>query len=255
MKRIVLFSLMFVFALSSSCKDKDPEPNDFSCDNEAKITSQTLGDIAMTIEYDDQGRINKVYRADGQGLIENYVYQSAKNLNITRNFKDGGVGNKFSVVLNDDGYIVKYATVDAAAGTGYTIENKYDSDGFIEESNGKFQGSYPSTQTKYVVENGNVTSVEAYTGGKLEYTQKNTYSDDLNKADLLFNQNQPNMYGRVSKNLVKTMLRTYADGKTEQYEYTYNLSKNDFVQSLTQTYTDKTGTKTTQVNKYDYKCF
>lgn len=255
MKKILFLSFYLASGLIISCKDKNPEPTDFACDKQAKITSQVLGDIPITIEYDSQGRVSKVFRTDGEGLIENYVYESPSELHITRNFKDGGIGNKFDVELNEEGYIETYETVDASAGQGYQIKNTYNSEGYLVESNDLYEGNYEDTRTVYIYKDGNLMTAEAYTGGSLEYKQTYTYTTDVNKADILFNQSQPDMYGKISKNLIKTTNRIYSNGKKEQNTFTYEINPNGFVKSLVKTSIDQAGKTTTQTNKYEYFCF
>ncbi|MFD2519535.1 hypothetical protein [Emticicia soli] len=73
-----------------------------------------------------------------------------------------------------------------------------------------------------------------------------------NKADLIGNQNQPDMFGKFSKNLMKTKKYTFANKKTELLAYIQN--SNGFVKSLMGKRTDKDNKTTTRTNKYEYTC-
>lgn len=97
-------------------------------------------------------------------------------------------------------------------------------------------------------------STQSFTNGKLGYSEAYRYTADANKADLNFNENRPGMHGRYSANLIESLETTYPDGKKEKYAFTYELNKNGFVKSQTQTHTGQDGKTDSQVNKYQYVC-
>ena len=253
-KIIILAALFGTFGFS--CKQSDsPTPDaDFGCDKQAKITSQILGEIPVTIEYDAKGRISKVLRADGQGLIENYNYTNDTTLAITRNFRDGGVGNAFSAILTPQGYFKKFATVGTTPELAYATTYTYDAEGRLTESIFKSNNPAQTIRTTYVYEAGNLKSTQSFTNGKLSYSEAYRYTSDANKVDLNFNENRPGTHGLYSANLVESIETTYPDGKKEKYAFTYDLNTKGFVKSQTQTYTDQTNKTTSQVNKYGYIC-
>jgi hypothetical protein len=252
MKTAISIILCSLISVSVSCKKTAVEPVDFACDKTAKITRQSFGDIGMIISYEN-GKIAKVVRADGKGLVENYSYKSPTELVITRNFSDGGVANTFKTTLNDKGYILKLMQEGSA---GYINTFTYDTDGFLKTSGYVYANDAKlNSNSTYTYTNGNLTQVKNMSGNVLNYTVDYTYYEDkLNKADLIGNQNQPDMYGRIAKNLVKTIKYTYADKKTELSEYTYEQNANGFVKSLVEKFTAKDSKSTTQTNKYEYIC-
>lgn len=252
MKSVISILLCSFISISFSCTKAEVSPVDFSCDKTARIIRQSFGDIEMLISYEN-GRIAKVMRADGKGLVENYSYKSATELVITRNFSDGSIGNTFKTTLNDKGYVLKFVQEGSA---GYTNTFTYDADGFLKTANYVYASDAKlNSNSTYTYANGNLIQVKNSSGNILNYTIDYTYYEDkLNKADLIANQNQPDMYGRISKNLVKTIKYTYADKKTELSEYTYEQNTNGFVKSLKEKFTDKDGKNTTQTNKYEYIC-
>lgn len=251
MKTVISIVLCAIISVSFSCKNTEVEPTDFSCDKTAKISRQALGDIEMLISYNN-GKIARVARADGKGLVENYSYKSATELVITRNFSDGSVGNTFKTTLNDKGYVLKFAQEGSAA---YTNTFTYDTEGFMKTAAYVYSDAKLNSNSTYSYANGNLMQIKNVTGNVTNYTVDYTYYEDkLNKADLIANQNQPDMYGRISKNLTKTIKYTYADKKTELTEYTYVQNKNGFVTSLVAKSTAKDGKSTTQTNKYEYIC-
>jgi hypothetical protein len=253
--KIIVLALLFG-TFGFSCKPSDsPAPDtDFGCDKVAKITSQILGDMPITIEYDAKGRIHKVLRADGKGLIENYTYLNDTTLTITRNFREGGVGNTFSAILSSQGYIKKYTTVGTTPELAFTNTYTYNAEGRLTESAFKSNNPVQMYRTTYLYEGGNLKSTQSYLDGKLSYSESYQYTSDVNKADLNFNENRPGMRGRFSANLVESIETTYADGKKEKYAFTYELNTHGFVKSQIQTYTDQEGKTTTQINKYGYIC-
>jgi YD repeat-containing protein len=223
---------------------------DFDCKKTAKITKQTLGSIPMVIEY-QSGKISKVYRGDGKGLVENYTYQSATDLLITRNFKDGGVGNTFHVTLNAQGYVTEIVQPEA-----YRFVYTYDSTGYLTGRKMNYEGdtSYNSTST-YAYKGGNLVQEKTVMAKALSYTVDYTYYENLpNKADLIGNQNRPDLYGKYSKNLTKSSKTTYTDLTTEQYDYTYERNAHGFVKAMTEKYTDQKGKVTASKNLYEYVC-
>lgn len=252
-KIIILAALFGTFGFS--CKQSEsPTPDaDFGCDKQAKITSQILGEIPVTIEYDPKGRISKVFRADGQGLIENYSYSNDTTLAITRNFREGGVGNTFSAILTPQGYYKKFETVGTTPQLAYGYNYTYDGEGRLTESIYKSNSPVQTTRTTYVYEGGNLKSTQSLTNGKPSYSEAYRYTTDANKVDLQ-NGNRPGTHGRYSANLVESIETTYPDGKKEKYAFTYELNTKGFVKNQTQTYTDQGGKTTTQVNKYEYVC-
>jgi hypothetical protein len=253
MKTNQLFILIFFLITGLSCKKESAAQPEFSCDKTAKIARQTFGTLGMVIEYAN-GKISKVYRADGTGLTENYNYKSATDLEITRKFSDGSVGNLFNVTLNDKGYATKFVQVSQVA--PYTIDYTYNAEGYQLTS----QSVYPAdaTQNSNTVAtyaNGNVLQRKTLQKNVTLYTEDFTYYEDkINKADYFANQNRPDLYGKFSKNLIKTYKITYPDNKADLYEYTYETNSNGFVTSLTEKYTDKTGKITSQVHKFEYTC-
>lgn len=252
MKTVISIVLCAIISVSFSCKNAEVEPTDFSCDKTAKISRQALGNLEMLISYDN-GKIAKVARADGKGLVENYSYKSATELVITRNFSDGSVGNTFKTTLNDKGYVLKFVQEGSA---GYTNTFTYDAEGFLKTAAYVYASDAKlNSSSTYTYANGNLIQAKNVTGNVTNYTIDYTYYEDkLNKADLIANQNQPDMYGKISKNLAKTIKFTYADKKTELTEYTYTQNKNGFVMSLVEKFTSKDGKSTTQTNKYEYIC-
>ncbi len=252
MKTVISIFLCSLISFSFSCTKAEVVPREFACDKTAKISRQSFGDIEMLISYNN-GKIAKVVRADGKGLVENYSYKSATELVITRNFADGSIGNTFKTTLNDKGYVLKFVQEGSAA---YTNTFTYDTDGFLKTSGYVYASDAKlNSNSTYTYVNGNLTQVKNSAGNVLNYTIDYTYYEDkLNKADLIGNQNQPDMYGRISKNLVKTIKYTYADKKTELSAYTYEQNTNGFVKSLTEKFTNKDGKNTTQTNKYEYIC-
>lgn len=252
MKKLLLSLLLPAFFAGTSCsKSEEPAP-DFSCDKNTHISSQLLGDIPVRIEYDDRGRISKVFRSDAQGLVENYQYDTDTTLTVTRHFSDGGIANTFRAELNAKGYVTSYETVGASS--GYLILYRYDREGYLAEINARFKNPAQTMRSVYSYQDGNLREARLYTNDKLTYTETYTYLDDTNKANLVFNQNQPDLYGRISRNLVKSMIRTYTDGKEERVEFKYDLNSFGFVKSLTQTSADTEGNTSSQVNVYEYIC-
>ncbi|MBA4851218.1 DUF4595 domain-containing protein [Emticicia sp. BO119] len=254
MKTVISIVLCVIISVSFSCQKADApiEPIDFACDKMVKIARQSFGNLEMVISYEN-GKIARVTRADGKGLTENYSYQSDTVLVITRNFSDGSVGNIFKTSLNKKGYIVKLVQDGSA---GYTNTFTYDTDGFLKTASYAYVNDPKlNSSSAYTYANGNLMQIKNVTGNVLNYTVDYTYYEDkLNKADLIGNQNQPDMYGRISKNLIKTIKYTYADKKTELTEYTYEQNTNGFVKSLVEKFTDKDLKTTTQTNKYEYIC-
>ena len=253
--KIIILAALFGI-VGFSCKQSDtPAPNtDFGCDKQAKITSQILGALPVAIEYDAKGRISKVFRADGKGLIENYSYVNDTTLTITRNFQEGGVGNAFSVLLTPQGYFKKVVTVGTTPELAYSSAYAYDTEGRLTEAVFKSNNPAQTTRTTYLYEGGNLKSTQSFTNGKLSYSEAYNYRAEANKVDLNFNENRPGTHGLYSANLVESIEMTYPDGKKEKYAFTYELNTNGFVKSQTQTYTDQEGKTSTQVNKYGYIC-
>lgn len=248
MKRTLIIPIILLFLSGISCQKAESVSPDFKCDKSAKITKQSFGDLGMVIEYSN-GKISKVYRTDGKGLIENYKYPTDTTLLITRNFADGSIGNTFSVILNKQGFIKKLAT------DGYTNLYTYDVNGFKNAVTNTYTDAALSSNSTFVYSNGNLTQEKNFKKNVLQYTVDYTYYEDkANKVDLVNNQNRPDLYGAFSKNLVKTIKYTYADKSVEMYEYTYDLNANGFVKSLTEKYTDKTGALTSQNNAFEYIC-
>lgn len=248
MKTNTFFIFLAALLLGFSCKKKIVSTSDFACEKTAKIKSQSFGDLAITIEYAN-GKISKVYRADGKGLVENYNYKSATELLITRNFSDGTISNTFNTVLNDKGYFLRFLS------DGYSTNYTYDSNGYLTNSATTYTNPSQNTSTTYSYVSNNRTKGLAYTNKILSYTEDFTYYEDkLNKVDNFGNQNRPDFYGKFSNNLVKTYKITYPDNKFDLYEYTYELNSNGFVKTSTEKYTDQTGKITSQVNKFDYVC-
>jgi hypothetical protein len=70
MKTVFSIVLCSLISVSFSCKNAGVEPVDFSCDKTTKIARQSFGNLEMLISYEN-GKITKVARADGKGLIEN----------------------------------------------------------------------------------------------------------------------------------------------------------------------------------------
>jgi len=254
MKTVISIFLCVISTVSFSCQTAGSavEPIDFACDKTAKISRQTLSDIEMIISYEN-GKISKVVRADGKGLTENYSYKSATDLVITRNFSDGSVGNVFKVTLNDKGYALKFVQEGSA---GYTNIFTYNAEGFLKTAAYTYVSDAKLNNTStYIYTNGNLTQVKNMSGNVLNYTVDYTYYEDKpNKADLIGNQNQPDMFGKFSKNLMKITKYTFADKKTELLEYTYEQNSNGFVKSLVEKRTDKDNKTTTRTNKYEYTC-
>ena len=253
MKKSKLLILIISLVVSLSCKNESEAQPDFSCDKAAKITKQSFGDLGMIIEYSN-GKISKVYRADGKGLTENYNYKSATEVEIKRIFSDGGVGNLFNATLNSMGYVTKFVQISDVA--PYTIEYTYDAQGYPLTSKAVYPKEASSNSNSvYTYSNGNLTKKVTYQNGAVIYTEDYTYYEDkINKADLIGNGNTPDMYGKFSTNLLKTHKTTNADKTTELYEYTYDLNAAGFVKSLTEKYTDSKAKVTSQVNKYEYVC-
>jgi hypothetical protein len=253
MKTNKLFVLIFFLITGLSCKKESAAQPEFSCDKTAKITRQTFGPLGMIIEYAN-GKISKVYRADGTGLTENYNYKSVTELEITRKFTDGSVGNLFNATLNDKGYITKFVQVSQVA--PYTINYTYNAEGNQLTS----QAVYPmdvnqNSNTIATYSAGNILQKKTLQKNVVLYTEDFTYYDDkLSKADYFANQNRPDLYGKFSKNLIKTYKITYPDAKADLYEYTYEVNSNGFITSATEKYTDKTGKITSQVQKFEYAC-
>ncbi len=108
-------------------------------------------------------------------------------------------------------------------------------------------------RTTYLHEGENLKSTQSFTNGKPSYAGAYRYTADANKVDLQ-NGNRPGTGGRHSAKLIESLETTYPDGKKEKYAYTYELNKNGFVKSLTQTHTDQDGKTSSQVNKYQYVC-
>lgn len=254
MKTVISIFLCFIISVSFSCQKADStvEPVEFACDKMAKIARQSFGNLEMVISYEN-GKIAKVVRADGKGLTENYSYKSATELVITRNFSDGSVGNTFKTTLSDKGYVLKFVQEGSA---GYTNTFTYDADGFLKTAAYVYANDAKlNSNSTYTYANGNLTQVKNVNGNVVNYTVDYTYYEDkLNKADLIANQNQPDMYGKISKNLIKSIKYTYADKKTELSEYAYEQNKNGFVISLTEKFTGKDGKSSTQTNEYEYIC-
>ncbi|WP_428655581.1 hypothetical protein [Runella sp.] len=248
MKRPLIFPIIILFICGLFCQQAKAVSPDFKCDKSAKITKQSFGTLGMVIEY-NTGKIRKVYRADGKGLIENYKYPSDTTLLITRNFSDGSVGNTFNVILNKQGFIKKLVT------DGYSNAYTYDVSGFRTAVTNTYSDTSLSNNSTFTYTKGNLAQEKNFKKNTLQYTVDYTYYEDkVNKADLVNNQNRPDFYGKFSKNLVKTIKYTYADKTVESYEYTYELNANGFVKSLTEKYTEKTGTIITQTNVYEYVC-
>ena len=248
MKTNTLFFFLAALLFGFSCKKSEVATSDFACDKITKITKQSFGDLTMTIEYVN-GKISKVYRADGKGLVENYTYKSATELLITRNFTDGSIGNTFNTILNDKGYFLRFVT------EGYSINYIYDSNGYLISNATTYPNASQNTNTTYSYLNNNRTQGLTFTNKVLSYTEDFTYYEDkLNKVDNFGNQNRPDFYGKFSNNLVKTYKITYPDKKFDLYEYSYEQNINGFVKTLTEKYTDQTGKITSQVNKYEYDC-
>ena len=131
--KITLLAVLFGLFGFSCQKSDDPTPDaDFACDKQAKITSQTLGDIPISIEYDAKGRINKVFRTDGKGLVENYKYANDTTVLITRNFSDGSVGNMFGAILTPQGYYKKFETLGTTPDLAYGYNYTYDGEGSLK---------------------------------------------------------------------------------------------------------------------------
>lgn len=248
MKRTVIFPIILLIVCGLSCQKGESVSPDFKCDKSAKIIKQSFGAIGTAIEYSN-GKIQKVYRTDGKGLIENYKYPSDTTLLITRNFADGSVGNTFNVILNKQGFIKKLAT------DGYINLYTYDAGGFRTAVANTYTDAALSSNSTFAYTNGNLTQEKNFKKNVLQYTVDYTYFEDKeNKVDLVNNQNRPDLYGAFSKNLVKSIKYTYADKSVEMYEYTYDLNANGFVKSLTEKYTDKTGAITSQNNAFEYVC-
>ena len=249
LRTILTYSFIII---SFSCKKTAPtiNPLDFNCNKTAKISSQWLGGFEMVVSYEN-GKIIKVAQTNGAGFIENYSYKSPTELVLTRNFSDNNFSNTIKLTLNEKGYIVKFVQEGIEESTF-----SYDVDGFVKTST----HTYPSMPklnsfSTYIYANGNLIQIKNVKGNVLNFTIDYTYYEDkLNKADVLANQNQPDMYGKISKNLVKKITYTYVDEKTESYEYTYEQNSNGFVKSLVEKYTDSEGQVITKTNRYEYIC-
>lgn len=248
MKRSLIFPIIVFLIGGLSCQKAESVSPDFNCDKSAKITKQSFGTLGMVLEYTN-GKISKVYRADGKGLTENHKYTSDTTLLITRNFSDGNVGNTFNVTLNKQGYVKKWVT------DGYSNVHTYDANGFKTAVTYTYSDATLSSNSTFTYTNGNLTQEKNFKKNVLQYTVDYTYYEDkVNKTDLINNQNMPDFYGKFSKNLVKTIKYTYADKTVESYEYSYELNANGFVKSLIEKSTDKTGKISTQTNAYEYLC-
>ncbi len=248
----LLFSIAFFTVTSFSCKTGEEPAPELSCNNGVRIKSQQLGTIPVSIQYDSRGRISKVFRSDGEGLIENYQYTSDTTLTITRNDKDGGVRNVFKVALNKKGYVTGYNT--EGTSYAYSISYKYDDSGFLTEQVSKYDNPKQTFRTVYSYQNGNRISGISYTDGVQTYSEEYKYSENAAQADLIFNGNQPDMYGRYSSLLPEAINRKYKGGKTESYTFSYQLNKKGLVESLKQVYSDTDKKSTEQINLYKYEC-
>lgn len=249
--KTLFFSIAFFASLSFSCKKESEPTPELSCDKGVRIISQQLGTIPVTIQYDSKGRISKVFRTDGQGLVENYQYTSDTTLTVTRNAKDGGVTNTYKAVLNKKGYVTSYSMLGSFA---YTSTYRYDDNGFLTEQTTKYENPKQAIRSVYTYQNGNRSSEISYTDGVQVYSDEYKYSENAAGADLIFNGNQPDFYGRYSARLPEAINRKYKDGKTESYTFSYQLDKKGLVESLKQVYTDTDKKSTEQVNLYKYEC-
>ena len=249
--KLFFFSIAFFAVVSFSCKSGEEPAPELSCNNGVRIKSQQLGTIPVVIQYDSQGRISKVFRSDGQGLVENYQYTSDTTLTVTRNAKDGAVTNTFKAVLNKNGYVKSYSMLGSYA---YTSTYRYDDNGFLVELISKFDNPKQTIRSVYAYQNGNRVSETSYTDGVQSYFDEYKYSGNANQADLIFNNNQPDFYGRYSALLPEAIDRKYKDGKTESYTFTYQLNKQGLVESFKQVYTDTDKKATEQVNVLKYEC-
>ena len=252
MKTSPFFFLFVVISFSVIGQKSPTSAADFKCQQTAKITKQWFGTLGVVIEYANK-KISKIYRADGKGLVENYSYQNDTTLLITRNFSDGSVGNIFNVALNKKGYFLQFTQVDEKF--GYTVVNAYDEAGFLLTSHSRFQNDAKlNSHSAYSYLDGNLIQAKNFQNDTLSYTADYTYyKDKINQADLIGNQNRPDMNGKFSKNLVQSLRYTYADKTVDLYEYTY-LMANGFVKSATEKHTDAKGKITSQVNKFEYVC-
>lgn len=249
--KTLFFSIAFFASLSFSCKKESEPAPELSCDKGVRIISQQLGTIPVSIQYDSKGRISKVFRSDGQGLIENYQYTSDTTLTVTRNSKDGGVTNTYKAILNKKGYVTSYSMLGSFA---YTSTYRYDDNGFLTEQTTKFETPKQTIRSVYAYQNGSRVSEISHTDGVQSYSDEYKYSENAGQADLIFNSNQPDLYGRYSARLPEAINRKYKDGKTESYTFTYQLNKKGLVESLKQVYTDTDKKSTEQVNLYKYEC-
>ncbi len=250
-KKILL--LLFIICMAAACKKKKSVQPEFSCEKTTAITRQSFGDLAMIIEYAN-GKISKVYREDKKGLTENYRFITNTDLEITRTFSDGSVGNLFKVVLNETGYFSRFTQISTVA--PYTYDYTYDAQGYLTDLKASFPLDPPSdNQARFTYQNGNLVRKTTLKKNVTDYTEDFTYYEDMeNKADLIANENRPAMAGRLNKNLLKSWKITYADGSSVLSEYTYVRNTYGFVTSLTEKHTDKNGRQTSQINTFEYTC-
>ncbi|ODS81718.1 MAG: hypothetical protein ABS46_10785 [Cytophagaceae bacterium SCN 52-12] len=154
-------------------------------------------------------------------------------------------------MLNKKGYVTSYAMLGSYA---YTSTYRYDDNGFLTEQISKYENPRQTIRSVYTYQNGNRISEISYTDGVQSYSDEYKYSENTAEADLIFNGNQPDLYGRYSARLPEAINRKYKDGKTESYTFSYQLNKKGLVESLKQVYTDTDKKSTEQVNLYKYEC-
>lgn len=252
MKHSLIYAILIIVLCGISCQKAESVSPDFNCDKTTKIAKQTLGTLGIIFEYKN-GKLSKVYRADGGGLTENYNYTSDTTITITRNFADGSIGNTFNVILTPQGYAKKFSLVDRQY--GYTNQYSYDVNGFKTSLVSTYVDAKLNSNTVFSYTNGNLVQAKTFQNNVLQYTADYTYYEDkLSKGDLISNQNQPDLYGKFSKNLIKSIKYTYPDKSADLYEYTYEFNANGFVKSLIEKSTTAKGIIATQTNAYEYTC-
>jgi hypothetical protein len=187
--------------------------------------------------YDAQGRIATI---KGDESTETFEFLSASSLVVTERFNNNNaVAAIRECSLNDKGYITKIVVKNSVGNISGTYDYIYNADGYMTNS----KLTYPSgntSETIYVISDGNMVSSKLYQNNVLSNNSQNTYDvTKVNKTGLSYANywSLSNCFGKSAKNLMSES-KSYnaANTLTWHVQFSYDIDADGFPIKLTSNY-------------------
>lgn len=243
------YALAFVLiSFSLSCKKeegKDNPPASKAC----RLLSSLENDTAYTgYDYDASGRMINI-KTKRPSVTDTFVAQHSFDGNRVYLYTNGQkIGTHY---LNNMGWIDSTVVSINSGDMQWKVYFTYSTEGYKTKKQETFTmrgitGTFTSnSQTQYFYSNGNLVSTNTISDGSLSNYTYEYYTDKFN--DFAANDENQNMEGKASKNLVKKITNTDL-GYSTNYSYTFDTDGRVILESQT----DKDNTTT--VTKFTWGC-